>query len=58
MRELPRNEEVLLALTNYSAELGQLEKARSYARTLTQLAPRNRGYQQLLQSLSSAPAAR
>ena len=58
LRELPRDEEVLLALANYSAELGQLEKARSYARTLTQLAPRNRGYQQLLQSLSSAPAAR
>ncbi|MCP5163683.1 MAG: tetratricopeptide repeat protein [Pseudomonadales bacterium] len=35
LRELPRNEEVLLALANYSAELGQLEKARSYARTLT-----------------------
>jgi hypothetical protein len=49
---VPQNEEVLLALSNYSAELGQREKALGYAKTLTQVAPGNRSYQQLYQSLS------
>ncbi|MCB1690313.1 MAG: tetratricopeptide repeat protein [Halioglobus sp.] len=52
LRSVPQSEEVLLALTNYSAELGQRENALSYARTLTKIAPGNRGYQQLYQSLS------
>ncbi|MEZ5501843.1 MAG: multiheme c-type cytochrome [Halioglobus sp.] len=51
LRSVPHSEEVLLALSNYSAELGQREQALGYARTLTQLAPGNRGYQQLYQSL-------
>ena len=58
LRQLPRNEEVLLALANYSAELGEREKAQAYARTLTRIAPGNRGYQQLLQSLSDPGAQR
>ena len=51
LRQLPRSEDVLLALANYSAELGQKDKARAYATTLTEIAPRNQGYQQLLQKL-------
>ena len=51
LRQLPRSEDVLLALTNYSAELGQRDQARSYARTLTEIAPGNTAYQQLLQKL-------
>jgi Tfp pilus assembly protein PilF len=51
LRSVPQSEEVLLALTNYSAELGQREKALNYARVLTQIAPGNRSYQQLYQSL-------
>jgi len=51
LRSVPQNEDVLLALTNYSAELGQQDKAREYAKTLLQIAPGNRNYQQLYQSL-------
>tara|TARA_R110002072_G_scaffold87977_3_gene198157 strand:+ start:13808 stop:15916 length:2109 start_codon:yes stop_codon:yes gene_type:complete len=51
LRSAPQSEEVLLALANYSAELGQRENALQYARSLTQIAPGNRGYQQLYQSL-------
>ena len=51
LRSVPQSEEVLLALTNYSAELGQRENALNYARTLTKIAPGNRSYQQLYQSL-------
>ena len=51
LRSAPQSEEVLLALANYSAELGQRENALNYARSLTQIAPGNRGYQQLYQSL-------
>jgi tetratricopeptide (TPR) repeat protein len=51
LRQLPRSEDVLLALANYSAELGQRDQARAYARTLTQIAPGNRAYQELLQNL-------
>ena len=52
LRELPRSEDVLLALANYTAELGQRDKALAYARTLSEISPRNPGYQQLLQQLS------
>jgi len=52
LRSVPQSEEVLLALTNYNAELGQREQAIGYAKTLTQMAPGNRAYQQLYQSLS------
>ncbi len=44
-------QDVLLALTNYSAELGQREQALGYASQLLQLAPGHRGYQQLYQQL-------
>ena len=50
---VPRSEEVLLALANYSAELGQRDKALGYAKTLAQIAPGNRAYQQLVQNLSA-----
>jgi len=52
LRQLPRSEDILLALANYNAELGQLDQARAYARTLTEIAPRNQNYQQLYQQLS------
>ncbi len=52
LRSAPQSEDILLALANYSAELGQRENARNYAKTLTQIAPGNRAYQQLYQSLS------
>ncbi|CAA0114573.1 TPR repeat-containing protein YrrB [Halioglobus japonicus] len=52
LRSVPQSEEVLLALTNYCAELGQRDNALRYAKTLTQIAPGNRNYQQLYQSLS------
>lgn len=51
LRQLPRSEEVLLALANYSVELGQRDRARDYARTLTEIAPGNQAYRQLLQQL-------
>ena len=52
LRQLPRSEDVLLALANYTAELGQRDKARAYAKTLTEIAPRNQAYTQLYQQLS------
>jgi tetratricopeptide (TPR) repeat protein len=52
LRQLPRSEDVLLALANYSAELGQRDKARAYAKKLTEISPRNPGYQELYQGLS------
>ncbi|MEZ5570707.1 MAG: HEAT repeat domain-containing protein [Halioglobus sp.] len=58
LRSVPQSEEVLLALSNYSAELGQRDKARDYAAMLTQIAPGNRNYQQLYQSLSGGPPMR
>ena len=54
LRSVPRDEDVLLALANYHAELGQRDKAAGYARTLTQVAPGNRAYQQLYGELSGA----
>jgi tetratricopeptide (TPR) repeat protein len=52
LRSVPHSEEVLLALANYSAELGQRDKALGYAKSLAQIAPGNHAYQQLVQSLS------
>lgn len=50
-RKFPSDEQTLLALANYSAELGDYTKARAYAQQLVQLAPRNTNYQQLLSNL-------
>jgi Tfp pilus assembly protein PilF len=52
LRVAPYSEEVLLALVNYSAELGKIGQARKYAQTLTRVSPRNPNYQQLLKQLS------
>jgi predicted Zn-dependent protease len=52
LRSVPQSQEVLLALTNYSAEQGLRDKARGYAKILTQLAPGNPTYQQLYQGLA------
>lgn len=49
----PQNTDILLALANYSAELGLHEQAARYARTLVQLAPGNRGFRQLYERLSA-----
>ena len=51
LRVVPRSEEVLLALANYHAELGRKDRALTYAKTLTDISPRNQSYQQLHQSL-------
>ena len=51
LRAIPHNEEVLLALVNYSAELGQNDKALVYAKTLIDISPGNRNYQQMYQQL-------
>jgi tetratricopeptide (TPR) repeat protein len=51
LRSVPQSEEVLLALTNYNAEMGQRSNALKHAKTLMQIAPGNRSYQQLYQSL-------
>jgi tetratricopeptide (TPR) repeat protein len=53
LRKAPQSQEVLLALANYSAELGQRSKAQSFALRLTEIAPSNREYQQLLRQLSA-----
>ena len=55
LRTAPQNQQVLLALANYLAESGQRDKALGYARTLTQIAPGNRDYQQLYQDLAQNP---
>lgn len=52
LRQVPGNEDVLLALVNYHAELGEKDKALAYARQLNRVAPTNQNYQQLLQQLS------
>ena len=54
LRASPRDEQVLLALANYSAELGAKDKARGYARQLVDINPRNPNYQQLLQGFSGS----
>lgn len=50
----PADEQVLVALVNYSAELGNHAEARIYAERLVRLAPGNQAYQQMLQQLSAA----
>jgi tetratricopeptide (TPR) repeat protein len=55
-RLAPDNQEVLLALANYSAEAGQMDRALYYAEALVRIAPRNQGYQQLYNRLASPPA--
>jgi tetratricopeptide (TPR) repeat protein len=52
LRVAPQNQEVLLALANYSEELGQNSSAQGFARRLLELAPSNRDYQQLLKRLT------
>lgn len=52
-REFPSQEQVLLALTNYSAEAEELGAARRYAQLLTELAPGNPAYRRLANSLQS-----
>jgi tetratricopeptide (TPR) repeat protein len=51
LREAPRDENILTALCNYLAEQGLQEQALAHARTLLQIAPENRGYQQLYRQL-------
>jgi len=53
LRDVPADEDVLLALANYSAEMGLRTEAVRYADILTKVAPGNRAYQQLLQRLST-----
>lgn len=52
LRAVPQSQEVLLALANYNSELGELEKARSFAKRLTELVPKNPDYRELLNQLS------
>ena len=54
LRATPNSEEVLLALANYNAELDQREKALGFAKTLTEVSPGNRNYQQLYKELSGS----
>ncbi len=51
LRHVPQNADVLLALANYSEELGEIESALKYARSLTEVAPQHPGYRQVLQRL-------
>jgi tetratricopeptide (TPR) repeat protein len=52
LRTVPQDTDVLLALANYSAELGRISSARGYAKTLTALAPNNPNFKALLEQLS------
>jgi len=52
LRTAPQDTDVLLALANYSAEVGQMDSARGYAKKLTALAPNNPNFKALLQQLS------
>lgn len=52
LRVVPQSQQVLQALTDYSAEAGQREQALRYARRLAATAPDNRNYQQLVERLS------
>lgn len=51
LRDAPGDTQVLLALANYHAELGELGAARGYAQQLVDANPNNPSYRQLLQSL-------
>lgn len=53
-RELPGNPEVLLALANYSAELGMLEAAAGYAETLVTIDPERTEWRRLRDRLAAA----
>jgi tetratricopeptide (TPR) repeat protein len=53
LRQSPGDQQVLLALANYHAELGDRNRARGYAQQLLRLSPNNQHYQQLLQSFSN-----
>jgi predicted CXXCH cytochrome family protein len=53
LRATPDSQDVLLALANYLAETGQRDQAKIYAKRLTELAPANSEYQQLLRGLST-----
>ncbi|MEH6515700.1 MAG: tetratricopeptide repeat protein [Halioglobus sp.] len=57
LRYYPENQEVLLALANYSDELGQRKQANDYVDSLLRLAPTNQTYQQLKQQLMGATGA-
>lgn len=54
LRQVPQNQEVLLALVNYNAELGRKEQATVYATQLLRLSPNNPNYQQLLRQVSGS----
>ena len=51
---LPADETVLLALTNYTAESGNISSARRYAEKLIALDPGNGNYQALKRNLDAA----
>ncbi|MFT7049359.1 MAG: tetratricopeptide (TPR) repeat protein, partial [Halioglobus sp.] len=51
LRSAPNSTDVLLALTNYHAELGQRDRALAYAKRLTEISPGNQNFQQLYQQL-------
>ncbi|MFK7975330.1 MAG: tetratricopeptide repeat protein, partial [Halioglobus sp.] len=52
VRSAPGSQEALGALVTYLREQGRIQEAQGYAQQLVNLAPGNRNYQQLLQSLS------
>jgi tetratricopeptide (TPR) repeat protein len=52
LRSAPDSTDILMALANYNAELGQRDKALGYAKRLTEIAPGNQNYQQLYQNIS------
>jgi tetratricopeptide (TPR) repeat protein len=51
-RDLPADQEALLALVNYSAELGDRDAARRYAQKLIALDPNRGAYRRLAASLA------
>jgi predicted CXXCH cytochrome family protein len=53
LRELPADEQALLALANYSAEGGDLRAARDYVERLQRLAPQNPAYRDMLRALKA-----
>lgn len=53
-REAPGNPDILLALVNYSAELGMPRAALEYAETLVIIAPENEAWRRLRDQLAGA----
>lgn len=51
LRSVPHDHQVLVALCNYLRESGRVQEALPYAKTLMEVAPHNRHYQQLYQQL-------